>query len=209
VIFTVDQVSPTCTTIARFAVRGHKGLNRIRFAARVGREKLSAGTYRITAHTPAGHPVQRVIVVVIAGGAPTRDELAALRTANVCPATREFAGTAFGSTILFDMGVIFDPNGSARVSFSPQEEQPSASGATEPETGGVLGATPVEEAARALRPALIALLAAAIVLLGLASLPRVAASDGRLNDVLARHRVEIAGVGAAALMGVVIAFLLA
>jgi hypothetical protein len=52
------------------------------------------------------------------------------------------------------------------------------------------------------------LLAAAIILLGLASLPRVAVVDPRLNDILARHRVEIAGVGTAALVAAAIALLL-
>jgi hypothetical protein len=211
VIFVVEQVSPSCATVARFAVRGHKGLNRIRFASRIGREKLGAGTYRITAHTAAGQAVQRLIVVVIAGGAPTRSELAALRTANVCAATREFAGAGAGWTGASITGVSSGTNGSDEDgSFGTKAEQEAASagGTTEPDTGGVLGSTPVEKTAQALRPALIALLLAAIVLLGLASLPRVAATDGRLNDVLARHRVEIAGVGAAALVGVVIAFLL-
>ena len=50
--------------------------------------------------------------------------------------------------------------------------------------------------------------AAAAVLLGLASLPPVALPASRANEVIARHRVEIAGLGAAAFVGVVVAFLL-
>ena len=61
----------------------------------------------------------------------------------------------------------------------------------------------------AIRPALVALLAAAIVLLGLASLPRVAVAGPRVSEVLAQHRLEIAGVGAAAFVAVVIVVLLA
>jgi hypothetical protein len=66
----------------------------------------------------------------------------------------------------------------------------------------------VQKTARAVRPGLVALLAVAIVLLGLGSLPRVALADARLNELLARRRTEIAAVGAAALLAVVIAFLI-
>jgi hypothetical protein len=45
-------------------------------------------------------------------------------------------------------------------------------------------------------------------LLGVASLPRVALPESRANQALARHRVGIAGLGAAAFVAVVIAFLL-
>jgi hypothetical protein len=54
---------------------------------------------------------------------------------------------------------------------------------------------------------LVGLLALAIALLGIASLPRVATPESRAGDVLARHRAEIAGLGAAAFVAVVIAFL--
>jgi len=71
----------------------------------------------------------------------------------------------------------------------------------------VLG-TSVAKAARAIQPLLVALLALAIVLLALASLPRMAVPESRTSDLLARHRIEIAGLGAAAFGAVVIGFLL-
>ena len=46
-------------------------------------------------------------------------------------------------------------------------------------------------------------------LLGLASLPRVAVPEPRFNDLLARHRGEIAALGTASLVAVALAFLLA
>ena len=55
---------------------------------------------------------------------------------------------------------------------------------------------------------LVALLALAIVLLGIASLPKLTFVDQRANELLARHRLEIAGLGAAAFIAVVISFLL-
>jgi hypothetical protein len=58
------------------------------------------------------------------------------------------------------------------------------------------------------QPFLVALLAMAIFLLTVASLPRPAFSDSRANQILPRHRMEIAGLGAAAFLAVLIALLL-
>ncbi|MGB8003066.1 MAG: hypothetical protein WCF27_02275 [Gaiellaceae bacterium] len=66
----------------------------------------------------------------------------------------------------------------------------------------------MEKAARTIRPLLVALLALAILLLGVASLPRMALPEARTSDLLARHRMEIAGLGAATFVAVVITFLL-
>jgi hypothetical protein len=201
VIFTVTQVAPSCRLIGRFAVSGHAGVNRVRFAGRVGRKVLEAGTYRITARTRRGQAVQRVTIVVVNGQAPSLSQIAAARTQNVCRATGSFASG--------DSGILGFTSGAASLPAfgGPSQESHSASGATKGTPhSGVLAST-VEKTARALQPALIALLAAAILLLGLASLPRVAFAEPRFNDVLARHRGEIAGLGAVALVAVVIAFL--
>jgi len=72
---------------------------------------------------------------------------------------------------------------------------------------GVL-ATSIEKTARAIEPLLVALLAASILLLGLASLPREAMPGPRMHDALARHRLELAALGATALVVVALAFLL-
>jgi hypothetical protein len=68
-------------------------------------------------------------------------------------------------------------------------------------------ASVIEKTARAIQPVLVALLGAAIVLLGLASLPRMAFVEPRFGDALVRHRTEIASLGAVALLAVIIAFL--
>jgi hypothetical protein len=47
------------------------------------------------------------------------------------------------------------------------------------------------------------------VLLALASLPRAAFDDARLNYVLARHRGELAALGTATFVAVVLALLIA
>jgi hypothetical protein len=61
---------------------------------------------------------------------------------------------------------------------------------------------------RTVQPFLVALLTLAILLLTIASLPRPALSDSRANQILTRHRVEIAALGAAAFVGVLIALML-
>ena len=196
VLFVVQQLSPVCRIAARFAVKGQAGRNRIRFPRRGSKLRLDPGTYRITARTRAGQVVQRVTIVVVKAGVPTRDQIIAARAANVC-----VLSTASGS-----MG--------ASNTSSPQglltPGQPSASGPVEAgntRPGAVLGST-VATAARAVQPFLVALLALAILLLTVASLPRPALSDSRANQILAQHRMEIAGLGAAAFVAVLIALLL-
>lgn len=208
VIFTVNQVSPTCRGVGRFTVAGHAGLNRVRFAGRVGRKRLGPGTYRISARTLRGRLVRRVTLVVVEGGAPSKAELAAARKSNVCSARRGISSAAAASTAASTTRAVSKPE-QVRRSFQPKET-PSASGAptgSNKHSGAVL-ASSVEKTARAIRPFLVALLALSILLLGLASLPAMAVPDARANDALARHRGEIAGLGVIALVGVALAFLL-
>jgi type IV secretory pathway TrbD component len=198
VFFTVSQVWPVCRTAGHFSYRGHAGLNRVRFNGRVGSRQLGAGTYRISARTRAGRTVRRMTLVVVDAGAPTRAQLAAARSADVCSATA-------GSTGASNMGGL----AAERLQRSLQPKgQPSASGAVKGSTthSGVLAAS-LEKTAEALRPVIVALLALAILLLAVASLPRAAVPGPRFHDVLTRHRVDLAGVGAVALAAVVIVFL--
>jgi hypothetical protein len=194
VVFVVKQVSPVCRVVGHFAVNGHAGRNRVRFPRRASNLKLDPGTYRITARTRAGRIVQRVTIVVVNGGVPTRAQIIAARASNVCPAAERLAAAASGSTGALN---------------TPAAGRPSASG---PSGGirhsGAVLASSVEKAARAVRPVLVALLALSIVLLAIASLPRLAVPESRANELLARHRMEIAGLGTAAFVAVVIAFLL-
>jgi hypothetical protein len=197
VVFVVKQLSPVCRIAGHFAVNAHAGRNRIRFPGRGSKLQLDPGTYRITARTRAGQVVQRVTIVVVAVGAPTRDQIIAARAANVCSLATATGSTGASSTI--------DLASSPKGSFTPP--QPSASGPNEGRRpGAVLGST-VATAARALRPALVALLAFAILLLAVASLPRPAPSHYRANELLAQYRTEIAALGAAAFVAVLIALL--
>lgn len=191
--FVVQQVAPTCRTVDQFVVRGHAGRNRIRFPARPRRFRLVPGTYRISVQTRIGLLVQRVTIVVVDHGTPSRDEIAAARTANVCPAAGSVA-----------------PAGTTPGASNPSSLEGSAPSAlndgAKSHPGAVLGAT-LARAARAIEPLLVGLLGLAIVLLGIAALPRVATSGSPANDFLARYRIAIAGLGATALTAAVIVLL--
>ena len=191
--FLVQQVAPTCRTVDQFVVRGHAGRNRIRFPARPSRFRLVPGTYRISVQTRGGLLVQRVTIVVVDHGTPSRDEIAAARAANVCPAAGSIggAGTSSGAS-----------NTSSLSGSSPSPLQDGA----KPHPGAVLGAS-LARAARAIEPLLVGLLGLAIALLGIAALPRVATNGSSANDFLARYRIAIAGLGATALTAAVIVLL--
>lgn len=211
VVFTVNQVSPACLGVGRFSVAGHAGLNRIRFTGRVHGRRLGPGTYRISARTPSGRVVRRITLIVVGGPAPSREELSSLRAANTCRGGTRKASSALASSASSGGTGAAQPAAQSlpRPVSQPQVE---AAGVTPPPSpnlhSGVL-ASSVQKTARAIRPLLVALLALSILLLGLASMPRVAVVEPRVNDLLVRHRVEIAALGAMALAAVAIAFLLA
>jgi hypothetical protein len=190
IAFVVRQVSPTCRVTGRFTVRAHAGRNKIHIPKRLSRRLLQPGTYRIYARTAAGRLVKKVTLVVLAGGAPSAAELAAARTANVCGTTTRLASAKPAT-----------PSGGGLPSASPPVQGENT------HAGAVL-ATSIERAARAIRPAVIALLALAILLLAVASVPPLAAPNSRASYLLASHRAELAGLGAAAFVAVIVAFLL-
>jgi hypothetical protein len=207
VVITVNQISPACVGIGRFSVAGRAGLNRVLFRGVVRGRRLTPGTYRISIRSPGGRVVRRVILVVVDGSAPTPDELRALRTSDVCP-----VGASAASASLTSSSAILSDDAAEPSPPQKLRQQPAAAGLA-PGHGpnlhsGVLGSS-AQQTARALQPALIALLAVAILLLGAASLPREAVPGPRVHDALARHRIELAGLGAAALVAVAVAFLLA
>jgi hypothetical protein len=203
VVFLVTEVSPVCRVVGRFTVLGHAGVNRFRFAGRVARKKLGAGTYQISVRVPGGPVVRRITLIVVGRGVPSRAELTSARTLNAC--VRGGTATTGASNSGFLAGSGPEPG----VTLPPQDSSaggPLRGSGSGTDSGGVLGSN-IEKTVRALRPALIALLLAAIVLLGIASLPRFAVPGPRAHELLAQHRLEIAGVGAA-LFAVVVAFLL-
>lgn len=206
VVFTVDQVSPACLGIGRFSVAGHGGLNRVPFVGRVQGRTLGPGTYRISARTAAGRVLHRVTLVVVDGSAPSRSELTALRAANTC-------GADTGAAAVTGRGRDSSSAVPARDPPRPLAQAPDLSsrlgGPHGPSLHSGVLATGVEKTAKAIRPLLVALLVLAILLLALASVPRLGVAEPRFNYLLARHRLELAGLGAASLVAVALAFLLA
>ena len=72
VVFVVRGPAPSCGVIGRFSVRGHRGVNHVRFTGRVGHRDLPYGTYRITART-RGRAASRPVVVFVGDSAGARD----------------------------------------------------------------------------------------------------------------------------------------
>jgi hypothetical protein len=211
----VTQVSPSCAGIGHFSVVGHAGLNRVRFTGKVHGRRLAPGTYRISIRTASGRVVRRVTLVVVGSSvAPSGDELQALRSANACPDVTTTAQIAFAAAPFVSAGVaggVAGVESTAPLASAKVPQNPAAAGLL-PTKGpnlhsGVL-ASSVEKTARAIQPFLVALLALSILLLGTASMPREALPGPRLHDALARHRLELAALGAAALVAVALAFLL-
>jgi hypothetical protein len=64
VVFVVRGPAPSCDVVGRFAVRGDRGVNNVRFTGRIGRRTLQRGTYRITARTHGRAPSRPIAVRV-------------------------------------------------------------------------------------------------------------------------------------------------
>ena len=207
VVFTIRQVSPVCRATGHFTYQAHAGFNRVRFNGKLHGRTLEPGTYRISARTGRGRTIPRITIVVVENAAPTREELEAARASNVCAGIGGAAAGTSGSTSGSESGALATAEHLGR-SFQPRTE-PLAGGLAKGANShsGVLAAT-LEKTAEAIRPVIVFLLGLAILLLAVASLPRTAVPDPRFHEVLARHRVDVAGVGAAALVAVVIIFLL-
>jgi len=204
VVFTVNELAPACLGIGRFTRTGHVGLNRVRFAGVVHGRQLQPGTYRIGIRT-ATRSLVRHVTLVVSESAPSQRELLVLRAANTCQGVHAVASTtamtatraerrAAGKSVQKLPAI---PTGASAAGLAPQAPDLHS---------GVLGSA-VEKTARAVEPLLVTLLGLSILLLGLASLPREAVPGSRAHDVLARHRIELAAFGAAALAAVALALL--
>jgi hypothetical protein len=112
-----------------FQLRGHKGVNRLRFNGRLGGRRLAPGTYRIVARAVrSGRRLFVTRVVIVTSGRPNRSQLAALWMRNSCLPPVSLAGetgTALvGAMPLFPVAVTSGPD------LDGQEQQTK---------GGVLG----------------------------------------------------------------------
>ena len=207
IVFTVTQVWPSCDVVGTFAVRTHRGTNRIPFRGELNGQPLEAGTYVIKGRTQRGI-VLRFVVLVVESGTPTPAQVAAARASNVCVSSAAAtSGLGFepgsGSAMLAS-SITGNPSDVAR----DQKTQGVASASAEEEGSPVPGVvSPAHLAKNARNPLVIAALVAAILLLGLAAAPSEAFSEPRLNDLLVRHRSDVAFAGGGVLVAAVIALL--
>jgi hypothetical protein len=208
--FTVMQVSPVCRLVGTFRVHGRKGLNRVPFGRRVHGSALSAGTYRITARTRRGAAIAVTTLVVVDARAPSPQELAFARRSNVC-GTSGVLGTAAvrGSlAVASGLGGRGEASTIARSQRSSggkptKDDQSSGSDSSSP-----IASAPLAAVETAKSPLVIALLGLAVMMLGLAAVPRTAIADPRGMGLVAAHRVELAAAGTAALLAAIVAMML-
>jgi hypothetical protein len=138
---------------------------------------------------------------------PTRSELASAMRSNACAAagalaTVRLVGTALGSIFGSTGGSIPGKSGSTPAGGNPESGTLGVAARAQPDLGTF---SPANLAKNATDPLAIAVLGAAILLLGLAALPAAAIPDPRLTDVVVRHRAEVVVAGAAAFVAGVLA----
>jgi hypothetical protein len=190
--FSVRQVAPVCRAAGAFTVHGRRGVNRLRFSGRVGGHRLASGTYLIRARH--GRKTVFEKTVVVGSGAPT---------ANVCPrgASSSTGGSSTGGS----------SSGASDAAAHPRNRSAaggSAGGIGQPRRSGVLGAhaSKLVPGSGGTEFALLIVLAAAIFLLGLGSLPRQVVPHPAAAALLARRRALVAAAGFAALTAFLISY---
>jgi hypothetical protein len=218
VVFEVSQLAPVCRPIGLFRVRGRAGMNRVRFAGRVAGRTLRPGTYELRAR---GLVRARVRVVILPRGATAASATEAL-AANACPSEAGSASASLAAATASPLtsssaggdaaaaGTSTTAAGVAGVSESePPLNGDSPASGEERSAGGALGVfSPPDTAVGTLAFALLlAGIAAAILLLGAASLPQTAARDPRLATLVADRRLELALAGTMTLFLVTVAYL--
>jgi hypothetical protein len=182
-----------CGGIASLTLHGHRGLNRVRFTGRIGRHRLATGTYRIRVRSHGRTLLRRTLVV--------GDGVAS------CTVERELDAVAFPGATLFT-GTFSSP-GAHSDTDAARAAAPAAVTAR-PHHGGVLGATAarVLPRSRAARVVLLAVLALAVLLLGLGALPERMVPHPAAAVFLARERFLFAVGGLAVLTGAMVVYLI-
>jgi hypothetical protein len=207
--FTVMEVSPVCRFVGTLRVRGHSGVNRVRFGGRVHGVPLSAGTYRISARTRAGTVVAVTTLVVVDAGAPSPAKVAAARHSNVCGSNGILGAVAARGSFAAGAEARANEEASTVVRHQRSSGKPSqtpSGGDNNPRSVAVGPLSDVGGKARS--PIVIVLLGLAVTMLGLAALPRGAVDDPRLLALIASHRLELVTAGISTLFAAVVAMLL-
>jgi hypothetical protein len=198
--FLVIGPAPSCQVAGRFALAGHKGLNKVAFRGRVGRKVLPRGVYTIVPQLAAGSrtsPKTVAVAIDARGIRPT----APVRWRNCEPvagASTVTAGTALPVRTQRASGI------AAAEAIRPSSPQQTA----EKRPDAVFGWLQSIPASPQLSTLLIALLLVSFALLGIAAVEPGDLSRYRSVRVLAQHQGEIAWLGAALLASVIVFFFL-
>jgi hypothetical protein len=192
--FLVLEVFPACRIVGSFTVRGHAGLNRFRFNGRVHGKRLQPGTYQIGLRMRRGR-LLRVTIAILNTTRTSPSTVATARKRNVC-----------GSTPAF----------SALPAFTlqpPLEQQAQTAGAVAASSRSTprhsLGVAPQDVVRRiGKNPFVIAALSLAVLLLGIAAMPKGTIARAGTAHVLARERslFVLAGGAALAVGAILLAF---
>jgi hypothetical protein len=201
---TVVQVSPVCRVAAKFRVGGHAGKNRVTIGRGAHGTQLTPGTYRVVGRTRAGRTVLRQTIVVVQARAPSAAELASARRSNVCAASGVGGSSTNGS---FASASLSGPGGPSQSTITRHQRQ-SDEGAGSSH-GGLPIASGIADAVKqaSTNPVVIGLLVIALLIFGVAALPRTVVADPRMMAAVAAHRAELAVAGAGVLAVAVIAML--
>jgi hypothetical protein len=201
---TVVQVSPVCRVAAKFRVGGHAGKNRVTIGRGAHGTQLTPGTYRIVGRTRDGRTVLRQTIVVVQARAPSAAELASARRSNVCAASGVSGGNASGSLASASLPGRGGPSQSTITRHQRQSNEGAGSShGGRPIASGI--ADVVKQAST--NPVVLGLLVLALLIFGVAALPRAAVADPRMMAAVAAHRAELAVAGAGVLAIAVIAML--
>jgi hypothetical protein len=200
VVIRVDKLAPRCASVGAFRIRGHAGRNVIRFRGRLHGRKLHPGTYRLLVHPRAqrAHVLTGVTIVIL--DRPTAPaHLASAHAANACPkGLSPFQREAAHATPKHPTG------GVAGVTASEHPREPDEGAFSAPVTAAV---RTLNDAAKGIPPALFAMAALAVLLLGVASMPQPIRTS-RAGAMLVHKRGSIALAGAAALAMAIATYLL-
>lgn len=195
-----------CGFVGRFNVRGHAGVNRIRFKGRIHGHKLAPGVYRLRGRVPGKTVLRKTLVVgngiaIACGGASPLREIVALFSGG--SATGGSTSVA-GSTSTGAAGGTSRHEGGSATSKAMKAAHKSAA----PKRSGLLGtrASKVLPGSGGAQLALLLVLGAAILLLGLGALPREVVPHPAVAGFLAERRALLAAGGLGALVAFLISY---
>ena len=198
--FLVIGPAPSCQVAGRFVLAGHRGLNKVAFRGRVRGRLLGPGIYTIVPQPAAGsRRLPKAVAVAIDAARDPPDRSSAL--AELRPGAAAAASSALEGLPTLQVR----PSGiAAAETITPAKPTRAA----EKRPTAVFGWLPTVPNSPQLSALLLGLLAVSIALLSLASVEPGHTLRFRTMRVIARHQGQIAWLGGALLVSVILLFLL-